>query len=114
MGMSGSESAKFGLTNDGLAQRVTRFLRKVYPAKTADRVAYDTGISVNTVQKWLQGVAKPNGYAMILMVNAYGPDFLAEVTPRPPDWLCRTRRAEQQADLEAEQTRIAAALEAFR
>lgn len=114
MGMSGQERAKFGVTNDSLAQRVTRHLRAKHPHKTADRVGYDTGISVNTVQKWLQGAAKPNGYAMILLVNAYGPDFIAAVTPQPPAWLDRVHRAEQQIELEAEQRRIAEELEALR
>lgn len=86
-----------------LGERVTAFLRQRHPAKTADNVAADTGIPVNTIKTWLQRGSAPDADGYTLLWLAYGPDFLAVlVDGRAPKWLVDARRAHEAAALKAE------------
>lgn len=110
MGKSHSVLGKFSQAREHSAQRTAKFLRRLYPTKTADRVAADTGIPATAVAKWLTGNSAPSMGAVIALVDAYGTDFLAAVMPVAPSWLVKANREARQADLQAQQARIAAEL----
>lgn len=87
--------------------RVSSFLRRLYPRKTAETVAADTGISQSTVATWVDRCASPNSAGFVALTLAYGPEFLAAITgARVPAWLDRAVRAERLARLEAQQGEI--------
>ena len=81
-----------------------RFLRAQHPEKTAANVEAETGIPHDTVRKWLNGQAQPNGAAVIAMVCAYGPELLHATVKGAPEWLNATVRERAMRELE---TRIA-------
>lgn len=86
-----------------LGERVSAFLRQRHPLKTADNVAADTGIPVNTIKTWLQRGSAPDADGYTLLWLAYGPDFLAVlVDGRAPQWLVDARRDHEAAALKAE------------
>lgn len=85
-----------------LGERVVTFLRMRHPVKTADNVAADTGIPVNTIKTWLQRSSAPDAEGYTLLWVAYGPEFLAALPDRPPAWLQDIRRAQEAAQLKAE------------
>ena len=82
---------------EGLA----RFLRARHPIKTAANVEAETGIPSDSVRKWLNGQAQPNGAAVIAMVCAYGPELLHATVRGAPDWLSATVRERAMRELEA-------------
>ena len=88
--------------------RVAVFLRRLHPAKTAERVADDTGVPAETVRQWLKGAATPGFGRLFALIDAYGPEFLVAVFPRAPRWLDAAWRAEEQRDLEDQMTAMRA------
>lgn len=70
-----------------LGQRVNRFLRTRHPVKTAANVAAETDCGLHQVERWLECVAAPSGPAMVSLIFAYGPEFLASVMPESVAWL---------------------------
>lgn len=86
-----------------LGERVSAFLRRMHPTKTADNVAAETGIPVNTVKTWLQRGSAPDAEGYTALWIAYGPEFLEALAGgRSPDWLVQTRRAHEALQLKAE------------
>lgn len=85
-----------------LGERVVAFLRSRHPTKTADNVAADTGVSVNTVKTWLDRASAPNADGYTRLWIAYGPDFLAAMPDKPPAWLDQFRRDREAAHLKSE------------
>jgi hypothetical protein len=82
---------------------VSAFLRTRHPVKTADNVAADTGIPVNTIKTWLQRGSAPDAEGYTLLWLAYGPEFLAVLADgRAPQWLLAARREHEAALLKAE------------
>ena len=94
--------------------RVTGFLRRRYPSKTAQHVSADTGCSVDAVEKWLERASTPNGRAIVRLCLAYGPDFLVALIDDPPAWLDARRSAARQIELESSIARQRAELAALR
>jgi len=112
--MSENRVFKIGrIDGDACPERAVAFVRRLYPVKTADCVAADTGVPAQTVRRWLEGVAKPSWTAFSRLIFAYGPAFLVAVYPNAPRWLDEAHRREQQAALRAEQQRIAEQLAAL-
>jgi hypothetical protein len=93
-----------------MVDKVGDFLRSMYPQKTAECVAADTGISAKTVSKWLERSSAPGGLAMIHLAMMYGPEFLCAVADKTPAWLNNARKAEKAERIE----RQLAALQAER
>ncbi|GJD92891.1 hypothetical protein [Methylobacterium iners] len=83
-------------------ERTTAFLRQVYPTKTAENVAADTGISANTIAKWLDRGSAPTSWAFLRLLTAYGPELACAVMTDPPAWLDRAAREEQARRLRCE------------
>lgn len=81
---------------------MSAFLRRLYPSKTAQCVADDTGLAPDSVKKWLNGEVQPNGRAVFTLVAAYGPEFLHASLRRAPAWLSAVARAEMARKLESE------------
>ena len=81
---------------------MVRWLRTLYPAKTATFVAGDLGAPVETVTNWLNRETLPNGRMLVLMVCVYGPDFLAAILTHPPAWLSKAAMLARQEHLEAQ------------
>lgn len=69
-----------------VGQRLCRFLRSIHPAKTAERVAADTGLPITTVARWMEREGSPSAPALLRLASVYGPDVLAAVAPELP-WL---------------------------
>lgn len=81
---------------DGLA----RFLRRLYPSATADRVAQDTGFSAGTVRNWLDGRNCLSLSHLLVLLSAYGPDVLLGLWPgQVPAWLDHQAIAAEEAAL---------------
>lgn len=74
----------------------------MYPAKTADNVAADTGIAVETVQKMLDRVTAPSVANYTRLWFRYGPEFLLAVHPQAPPWLGRAHHEEEQVRIRAQ------------
>ncbi len=74
----------------------------MYPVKTADNVAADTGISANTVSKWLDRGSAPTSWAFLRLLSAYGPDLVCAVMDSPPAWLDRAAKEQRRERLEAQ------------
>ncbi|BDA84991.1 hypothetical protein Sa4125_25330 [Aureimonas sp. SA4125] len=94
--------------------RVAAYLRRLYPARTADNVAADTGLNSGTIAKWLERESAPNGVAMLVLIAIYGPDFLGAVMKRAPAWLDASQRMTEASALAAELDKIQARLDAVR
>ncbi|MGO4171589.1 hypothetical protein [Bosea sp. TAF32] len=94
-------------------ERAVEFIRNLYPSKTAENVAYDTGVGAETIKKWLDGTARPGWDGIWPLIFAYGPSFLKAVYPKAPAWLDEAHRRERQESLRAEQRRIQEQLDAL-
>ena len=94
-----------------LSERVGRFLRRRHPFKTAERVAAEVpGVTADQVAKWLSRASAPGPVAMILLIHAYGPEFLADVMDTPPSWVNAAAREARQRQLEAQLQHLQAEL----
>ena len=112
--MSERSVFKIGRTDgEACPDRAVAFVRRLYPTKTADCVAADTGLSAQTVRRWLEGVAKPSWAGFSRLILAYGPAFLVAVYPNAPKWLDEAHRRERLDALKAEQIRIQEQLDAL-
>lgn len=112
--MSEQDVFKIGrFDGEACPERAVAFVRRLYPSKTADCVAADTGVPSQTVRRWLEGVSKPSWVAFSRLIFAYGPAFLVAVYPKAPKWLDEAHRRAQGVVLRAEQQRIAEQLEAL-
>ncbi len=105
---NGKFSPKFGKLSKDCATRAVAYLVELYPAKTAEYVAADTGLAPDTVRKWLMRVSSPSFMACMTLIAAYGPEFLAAVMDKPPVWIDTAARAARREQLAREM----AALEA--
>lgn len=95
-----------GCEPDG--EGVILFLRNLYPQKTAESVAADTGLRPTTVRKWIDRGPAPSFRATLALIAAYGPALLAVAFGRnPPEWLSHAAHVEEMKRLRAEQARIA-------
>lgn len=89
------------------AGRIIAHLRALYPVKTAECVAADTGLPVETVQTWIDRGSCPNLIGYLRLLGAYGPDFVAaSMGERAPNWLTRAGQEAELARLEAERAAI--------
>lgn len=106
----GQLSPKSGPLSPACAERCVAFLRQRHPHKTPEAVEAATGgaVPADTVKKWLARASAPGFRACFALIGAYGPDFIAAVMERPPDWLCDSLRAERLRQLSAQQAAIAA------
>lgn len=93
------------------AERVCAFLRAKHPVKTAANVSADTGIAAKTVEKWLERTSSPSWPHGLLLVTAYGPEFLCAVMKHPPGWMTEDGRAERRARVTAQMAALARQLE---
>lgn len=91
-----------GAERSAVADRVVAYLRSRHPAKTAEHVAAESGVGVDTVQKWLDRGSMPSGLALCMLIGAYGPDFLRVALPKTPAWLDRAAREERLASIQAQ------------
>lgn len=91
---------------DGMA----RFLRSIYPQKTAMHVAADTGLPVESIKNWLNGVSAPGFRATVTLALTYGPEFLTSMVKEKPRWLDRAAREHRQQELERKLESIKAEL----
>ncbi len=114
-GMSGQKKAPFGIRSnrEGL-KRLADLLRKLEPVKTADSIASETTLSVDTVRKWLRCESAPNVFALAVLVANYGPQILTAFYSNAPAWLDSATRADQLAALEAESEQLRIRMEALR
>lgn len=103
MDRSAGKSTNFGAIDH---QVWCRLFRRHHPVKTADAVAARLGAPSRTVENWMSGVAAPSLAWFVRIVDAYGPQVLAEVMPESCGWLAAAVRIERRAQLEAEQRRI--------
>lgn len=81
---------------------MARFLRRLYPAKTALSVAADTGLPADSVKKWINGDVQPNGRAVFALIAAYGPEFISASLHHAPAWLDANVREAKTAALKSQ------------
>lgn len=82
------------------------FLKERYPAKTADRVAADTGIPANTIAQWLCGNSSPRWKHTMALIGAYGADFLWAASPDSRVWLGPVRKLEELRRLQLQRVQL--------
>lgn len=71
-----------------VAERINAFLKRKHPQKTAEHVSAETSIPAGTVAKWLERGSAPGVVGTLLMILAFGPEFLAEVyAEKTPEWV---------------------------
>lgn len=92
-------------------ERTNEFLRRIHPLKTAENVAADTGISPNTIAKWLERGSAPTSWAFLKLLSAYGPELACAVMTDPPSWLDRAAREEERRRLEGQIAALQARLD---
>ncbi|MBN6821723.1 hypothetical protein ACXR8U_13935 [Methylobacterium radiotolerans] len=93
--------------------RLGAFLRARHPIKTAANVAADTGVHVDTVQKWLDSGCAPSWPAALALLLAYGAEpFCAALGKDTPDWLTAAGQDAELARLEAQREAIEASIAA--
>lgn len=92
---------------------LARFLRAKHPEKTAPNVAAETGLPIDSVKKWLSGEALPGSGALLTLACVYGPELMAAMLNGAPAWLDHAVREQKIRELEAQQARIAAELQAL-
>lgn len=108
MGKSGGKNGQTcpfpgaSLTDFGasLGERIGAELRRRYPMKTAQQVAADLGASIDTAENWVRGNA-PSLRWFVVLVEVYGPEFLAAACPRL-DWLNEVVIAAEKQAIEKE------------
>jgi len=92
-----------GAARTAAADRIVDFLRRIHPVKTAENVAADSGLHVDTIQKWIDRGSAPSLVGILTLTGAYGPDVLvAAYGERSPMWLTRIAKAERAARIEAQ------------
>lgn len=97
-----------------LATRVDAFLRARYPSKTGEHVSADIGVPATTVQKWMDRGSAPSGLALVKMISAYGPEFLAAVMgDAAPRWLKQSHHVERRAQIADQLAAISAELQSL-
>ena len=69
------------------ADAAIAFLRRAFPAATAQNVSAVTGIPASTVDKWLRGISAPDSDNLCILAAAFGPRFLAAAMPVARPWL---------------------------
>ncbi|KAB1079350.1 hypothetical protein [Methylobacterium soli] len=74
-------------------------------------MAADTGISPNTIAKWLDRGSAPTSWAFLRLLSAYGPELACAVMTDPPAWLDRAAREEERRRLEAQIAALQARLD---
>lgn len=89
-------------------ERAVDFIRTKYPNKTAESVAADTGVGIETVKKWLDGSVRPSWDGIFALICAYGTPFMVATVLTKPKWLDDAHRRERLAALEEQQARIRA------
>jgi hypothetical protein len=87
---------------------LVEFLRRRAPVKTAETVADETGIAVETVRGWLNKGGRPGFAHLIALIGAYGPEFLVATMPDCPAWLDEAHAAEQARALDRQFQQLAA------
>ena len=88
-----------------------RFCRERHPAKTAQHVAAESGLPLDSVKKWLAGDAVPGGRALLALLCLYGPDLAHAMLNDMPVWMSTAQRAERGRLLEREIAARRAALD---
>jgi hypothetical protein len=106
--MSDAEKTKLGGKEAKLdrLELALAFLRAKHPFKTADCVAAQTGISANTISKWLRGESRPGWGHTMALIGVYGADFLWASSPQSRVWLAPARKLEELRQLESERVRL--------
>ncbi len=105
----GDKPAKVGgIDTQGWRQ----FLKARHPTKTAQAIAARTGLSPDTIDKWLRGTGAPSFDATMILAVIYGPEFLAACVPGCA-WIAEAARGARRlaigetiATLEAERDRL--------
>lgn len=108
MGKSGQNVGRASPSNDRtFAEHSSRFLREMYPHKTAQNVAVDTGIPATTIRKWLEQGCAPSGRHTAVLSRRYR-GFLSAVFPDAIDeWIAEVARQEALERLERQAATIA-------
>jgi len=112
MSTSGENIPTVGVCSD-FDTRLTGWLRKRHPIKTAESVSAETGLPVPTIRKWLSRESRPGAVAVFRLIGAYGPEFLLAVYPKAPAWLSPIVREQRLAKLDAQIEALKAEREAL-
>ena len=107
LGMSGGKKTKLGGTESQSWRSLgLTFLKAKHPLKTTHCVAVDTGISPHTIDKWFNGTSKPGWHHTMMLIGAYGPEFLSAVCPSCRVWIEPSRKLEEFRELQAQRVQL--------
>jgi hypothetical protein len=95
---------KLGNFSGETVKRAVAFIDQIYAEKAKRGLAFeaDTGIAGDNLRKWREGVSRPSWPHMLAMIWVFGPEFLAAVFDRAPNWLATAAREEMTRKLESE------------
>lgn len=102
---SASPRHRSGFNTTNVGERACRFLRRLYPTRTAENIAADLaawGVRTSTIAKMLERMTAPSAVMSAALICTYGPDYLAAILPACPDWLDKAKRDARTAQLETE------------
>lgn len=107
MGKSGHFLGRVGHFDDRTFQeRVTAFLRRMHPVKTAHCVESEAGIPATTVRKWLEQGCAPSGKHTAALARRYR-GFLWAVFPEAEnEWVAEIARQDELERLERQAATI--------
>lgn len=77
------------------AARLRTALTAQFPQNTAKSIVQITGLPFKTIEKWLSCSAAPSLANILVLIDAFGADFLASLYEAPPDWLQDMARSER-------------------
>lgn len=101
-GIGRNVAVKYAKLKDG--ERVSAFLRRIHPERTAVNVSADTRgrIPTKTVENWLCGRSAPSFQHTWLLLKAYGPEFVtACMGDETPGWISDAGIAARNARIDA-------------
>lgn len=116
MGQSSKKNGQFsifGRLSPDAAARVADYLQRRHPDKTAAWVEAETGIPAHRVRKWIDRASAPSGLAMLALIGAYGPEFLAKVFDQPPLWVSEAAMTARRDSVQARVSALQEELQCF-
>jgi len=107
MGKSGQVVGRVSPSDDRtFAERVSTFLRRMHPVKTAHCVEVEAGIPATTVRKWLEQGCAPSGKHTAALARRYRGFLWAVFPDAENEWVAEVARQDELERLERQAATI--------
>ena len=107
MGKSGQVVGRVSPSDDRtFAERVSTFLRRMHPVKTAQCVEVEAGIPATTVRKWLEQGCAPSGKHTAALARRYRGFLWAVFPDAENEWVAEVARQDELERLERQAATI--------